>query len=118
MVLVDRLLVMDLISAQRARLGLGSVDGGCWPMLDDCGYNGKRGELYRRRGYRLGHEIHRVEWGGGSVRVQGRRGTFIKSLLRQRRSVDNNSWLHFVCGASLPANAGGSSGCDTDMSRQ
>ena len=71
MVLVDRLLVMDLISPQRARLGLGSVNGVYWPMLDDCGYNGKRGELYRRRGYRLGHEIHRVEWGGEAFVCKG-----------------------------------------------
>jgi len=44
MMLVNRLLVVHLISAQRVRLGLGSVDDGYWPMLDDRGYNGKFGE--------------------------------------------------------------------------
>lgn len=62
MVLVNRLLALDLISAQRARLGPGSVDDGSWPMLDYCCYNGKGGELCRRwrEGYRLWREVHHV----------------------------------------------------------
>jgi hypothetical protein len=61
------LLVLDLISFQRARLGLGVVDDWYWPMLDDCRYNGKR----RGKGYRLLHEIHGEE---GAVHEQGGRG--------------------------------------------
>lgn len=82
MVLVNRLFVVDLICAQRVRLGLGSVDDGYWPMLDDCGYNGNRGERYWRRGNRLWHEIHhgtlKVE--RGAVRVQGRARNVYKNV--------------------------------------
>jgi len=54
------LLVLDLISFQRTRLGLGVVDDWCWPMLDDRRYNGKR----RGKGYRLLDEIHGEEGTG------------------------------------------------------
>ena len=65
------LLVLDIISFQRARLGRGVVDDWGWPMLDECRYNGKR----RGQGYRLLHEIHDVLCGGeGVVREQGGRG--------------------------------------------
>jgi hypothetical protein len=63
--------VLDLISLQRARLGLGVVDDWCWPVLDECRYNGKR----RGKGYRLLHEIHHAHYSGeGGVRGQGGRG--------------------------------------------
>lgn len=66
--------VLDLISFQRAPLGLGVVDDWYWPMLYDCRYNGKR----RGQGYRLLHEIHHAlcggEGGGSRTGEQGGQG--------------------------------------------
>ena len=61
------LLVLDRISLQRARFDLGVVDDWCWPMFENCRYDGKR----RGEGYRLLHEIHGEE---GAVHEQGGRG--------------------------------------------
>jgi len=62
--------VLDLISVQRARLGLGVVDDWCWPMLDECRYNGKR----RGKGYRLLYEIHHARCSGEGGRFANRAG--------------------------------------------
>jgi hypothetical protein len=77
------LLVLLLVSAQRARLGLGSLDARYWPVLDDRSHEGKGGDCgwrWRKR-RRPGREIHhpRRLWGESGY-AHGERGTFIIAL--------------------------------------